>query len=297
MIGEAKPQIDLTVFKKGKVRDVYDLGDNLLMVASDRISAFDYVLPTPVPDKGAILNQISTFWFKKLEGVIAHHLITTDVNQYPENVKRYAPLLRGRSALVQKSKKLEVECIVRGYIVGSGWKEYQKSQSVCGIKLPAGLQEAEKLPEPIFTPSTKEEGGKHDQNINFEQFSKIIGKPLAETLKIKSIELYKKGLEFAETRGFILADTKFEFGLVGGQPILIDEVLTPDSSRFWDIKKYEKGRGQESFDKQFVRDYLEKIKWNKEPPVPSLPEDIVQKTRQKYIEAYEGITGTRFVPA
>lgn len=286
--------INLPLFRRGKVRDVYDLGSRLLMVASDRISAFDFVLPTPIPDKGKILNEISVFWFKKLETVIAHHLISADVIKYPKEVQAYSDQLAGRSMLVQKTDKLEVECIVRGYLAGSGWKEYQKSQSICGVKLPAGLRESEKLPEPIFTPTTKEEGGKHDENITFDELAERVGRPLANTLRTKSIELYNAGRDYAETRGIILADTKFEFGMSGGQPILIDEVMTPDSSRFWDAKIYAPGRSQDSFDKQFVRDYLESIHWDKKPPVPSLPADIVNKTRAKYIDAFERITGTKF---
>lgn len=294
MLTQANKNIDLPVFRRGKVRDVYDLGDKLLMVASDRISAFDFVLPTFIPDKGKVLNEISAFWFKKLEGVMANHMISIDVNQYPENLKEYADQLERRSMLVQKTDKIEIECIVRGYLSGSGWKEYKKSQSICGIQLPTGLQESEKLPEPIFTPTTKEEGGKHDENITFDEMAERIGRPLSETLKAKSIEIYKAAVEYAKTKGFIIADTKFEFGIVGGQPIIIDEVLTPDSSRFWDVKKYEKGRPQDAFDKQFVRDYLESIKWEKKPPVPTLPEDIVKNTRKKYIEAFEGLTGEKF---
>jgi phosphoribosylaminoimidazole-succinocarboxamide synthase len=286
--------INLPIFRRGKVRDVYDLDGRLLMVASDRISAFDFVLPTPIPDKGKILNEISVFWFKKLEPVIAHHLISADVKKFPKELQAYSDQLAGRSMLVQKTDKLDVECIVRGYLAGSGWKEYQKSQTICGIKLPAGLRESDKLPEPIFTPSTKEEGGKHDENITFEQMVEIVGRPLANTLKTKSIELYNAGCAYAETRGIILADTKFEFGMSGGQPILIDEVMTPDSSRFWDAKTYAPGRSQDSFDKQFVRDYLESIHWDKKPPVPSLPDDIVKKTREKYTDAFERITGTKF---
>lgn len=288
--------IDLPLFWKGKVRDVYNLGAHLLFVTSDRISAFDFILPTLIPDKGKILNQISVFWFKKLEGIIANHLITADVKKYPKLTQTYEKALTGRSMLVQKTDKLPVECIVRGYLAGSGWKDYKASQSICGIKLPSGLQESEKLPEPIFTPTTKEEGGKHDTNMTFEELTNLVGKPLAETLRRKSIELYLAGQKIAEEKGIILADTKFEFGMVGGQPILIDEVLTPDSSRFWDAKIYQKGRSQDSFDKQFVRDYLESIKWEKQPPVPPLPADIVEKTRAKYIEAYERLTGEKFNP-
>ncbi len=295
MIAEQDKTINLPIFKKGKVRDVYDLGDKLLMVASDRISAFDWVLPSIVPDKGKVLNLISTFWFQKMNGVIANHLISIDPAKYPAEAQPYAAQLKGRSALVQKTDKLEVECIVRGYLAGSGWKEYKKSQSICSIPLPAGLQESEKLPEPIFTPTSKEDGpGKHDENITFDQMAEQIGRPLAETLRAKSIELYKAGDAYANTRGFILADTKFEFGVLGGQPILIDEILTPDSSRFWDMKVYSKGKSQDSLDKQIVRDYLEGIKWDKNPPIPALPADIIEKTRSKYIEAYERLTGNKF---
>lgn len=295
MIAEQNNTIDLPIFKKGKVREVYDLGNQLLMVASDRISAFDWVLPSIVPDKGKVLNLISTFWFKKMKNVMANHLITIDASKYPGKLPKLAPQLQDRSALVLKTDKLDVECIVRGYLAGSGWKEYQKSQSICGIKLPAGLQESEKLPEPIFTPTSKEDGpGKHDENITFDQMADQIGRPLAETLRAKSIELYKAGDDYANTRGLILADTKFEFGISGGQPILIDEILTPDSSRFWDKKDYQKGKSQDSFDKQIVRDYLEGIKWDKKPPIPALPENIISKTRQRYIECYEQLTGEKF---
>ena len=294
MTVEMEPKINLPLFRRGKVRDVYDLGSQLLLVASDRISAFDFVLPTPVPDKGKILNEISVFWFNKLDGVIANHLITADVKKYPDAAKPYAAQLDRRSMLVQKTEKLDVECIVRGYLAGSGWKEYQKTQSICGIPLPKGLSESEKLPEPIFTPTTKAEGGAHDENMTFDEMATLIGRPLAQTLKKKSLELYEAGRAWAESRGIILADTKFEFGMVGGQPILIDEVMTPDSSRFWDMKTYAKGRAQDSFDKQFVRDYLESIKWDKKPPVPELPPAIVEKTQQKYADAFERITGRPF---
>ena len=287
--------INLPLFKKGKVREVYDLGNHLLMVASDRISAFDFVLPSIIPDKGKVLNRISEFWFKKLGGVIANHMISTDLKKYPGDLSKMKETLDGRSMLVQKTEKLEVECIVRGYLAGSGWKDYQKSRSICGISLPAGLRESEKLPTPIFTPTTKEEGGKHDENMTFDELAGLLGRPLAETLKNKSIELYVQADDFARTRGFILADTKFEFGLVGGQPILIDEALTPDSSRFWDASIYEVGKPQDSFDKQIVRDYLEKtLKWEKKPPIPALSLDIIQKTRQRYIDAFERLTGEKF---
>lgn len=281
---------ELKVFRHGKVRDVYDLGDHLLMVASDRISAFDYVLPTLIPDKGKVLNKISVFWFKQLEHVMANHLITAEINQYPVELNEFKHELEGRSMLVQKTNKLDVECIVRGYLSGSGWKEYQKTQSICGVALPAGLKESQQLPEPIFTPTTKEEGGKHDENITFEQFAQRLGEPLANTLRAKSIELYKEGWKIACSKGLILADTKFEFGMVGGQPLLIDEALTPDSSRFWDQQTYRVGFSQDSFDKQIVRNYLEQIGWNKQPPIPSLPDPLVEKTRQRYIDAFEKLT-------
>jgi phosphoribosylaminoimidazole-succinocarboxamide synthase len=294
MISATSNKIDLPLFWRGKVRDVYDLGDQLLIVSSDRISAFDFVLPSFIPEKGMILNEISVFWFRKLSGVIANHLITADTRKYPPQLAPALNMLSRRSMIVQKTNKLPVECIVRGYLAGSGWKEYQKSGSICGITLPKGLVESEKLPEPIFTPTTKEEGGKHDENMTFKQLSDLIGEPLATTLKNKSIELYQTAQKWAEERGLIIADTKFEFGMSGGQPILIDEALTPDSSRFWDAKLYAKGKSQDSFDKQFVRDYLEKINWSKKPPVPSLPENIIQGTRQKYAEAYERLTGEKF---
>jgi phosphoribosylaminoimidazole-succinocarboxamide synthase len=288
-------EVNLPLYRRGKVRDVYDLGPQLLLVASDRISAFDYVLPTPIPEKGKILTQMSAFWFKKVEAVIAHHLISTDVNKLPVELNPGARAqLDGRFMLVQKTDKLEVECIVRGYLAGSGWKEYQKTQSICGIPLPKGLQESEQLPEPIFTPTTKAEGGAHDENMTFDEMAAQLGRPLANTLRQKSLEVYNVGRAWAETRGIILADTKFEFGMSGGQPILIDEVLTPDSSRFWDAKIYAKGRSQDSFDMQFVRDYLESINWNKQPPVPELPASVVDGTRKKYAEAYERITGRAF---
>jgi len=284
-------EINLPLFWRGKVRDVYDLGDRLLFVTSDRISAFDFVLASEIPGKGKVLNRISAFWFGKLEGVIANHLVSVDVKDYPAEARKFAPQLEGRSMLVQKTEKLPVECIVRGYLAGSGWKEYLKSQSICGIRLPAGLRESEKLPEPIFTPTTKAEGGAHDENMTFEEMSALIGKPLAETLRKKSLEIYETGRAYADTRGIIIADTKFEFGMLGGQPILIDEVMTPDSSRFWDKATYAVGRSQDSFDKQVVRDYLEKdLKWDKKPPAPSLPAPIIEKTLQRYRQVVDRLT-------
>lgn len=286
--------LPLPVFIRGKVRDVYDLGDRLLMVASDRISAFDFVLGTPVPDKGKILTQISAWWFKKLEDIAPNHLISADVRQFPPDLQAYRDALEGRTMLVKKTDKVMIECVVRGYLAGSGWKEYQKTQSVCGVKLPAGLKESDRLPEPIFTPATKEEGGKHDENISFERMAEIVGRPLATELRDKSLAIYQKAATIAEERGLILCDTKFEFGRLNGKVILIDEVLTPDSSRFWEKARYVPGKGQDSFDKQYVRDYLESIRWNKQPPVPELPYEVVKNTRTKYTEAFERLTGVPF---
>jgi phosphoribosylaminoimidazole-succinocarboxamide synthase len=281
------------LFHQGKVRDVFYYGKDFLIVATDRLSAFDYVLGSVIPDKGRILHKLSMFWFDYVQNIVPNHIITGDFNSFPEELKKYA-FLRDRAMIVKKAKRIDIECIVRGYLAGSGWKEYQKSQTVCGIKLPAGLKESSKLPEPIFTPSSKEDGGKHDENISFEETARRIGDDLAAQLSEISITLYKKVSEFCLTRGIILADTKLEFGIYEGKLILIDEIFTPDSSRFWEKEKYQEGLSQDSLDKQYVRDYLEKIKWNKQPPVPSLPEDVVAKTRAKYIEAYEKITGRNF---
>jgi phosphoribosylaminoimidazole-succinocarboxamide synthase len=286
--------LPLPLFIRGKVRDVYDLGDQLLMVASDRISAFDYVLPTPVPDKGKVLTQISAWWFDQMEDIVPHHLISADVNEFPANLHAYRDQLEGRTMLVKKTDKIQIECVVRGYLAGSGWKEYKQNQQVCGVPLPPDLRESERLPEPIFTPATKEEQGKHDENISFARMAGIVGKELAETLRDRSLALYIKAARVAETKGLILCDTKFEFGILNGQVTLIDEILTPDSSRFWDKALYRVGASQDSVDKQFVRDYLESIKWNKQPPVPELPAGVIQKTREKYIEAYERLTAKTF---
>jgi len=286
--------LPLPVFIRGKVRDVYDLSDRLLMVASDRISAFDFVLGTPVPDKGKILTQISAWWFKKLEDIVPNHLISADASRFPLELLAYQDSLEGRTMLVKKTDKIMIECVVRGYLAGSGWKEYQKTQSVCGVPLPAGLKESDRLPQPIFTPATKEEGGKHDENISFERMVEILGKSLSEDLRAKSMAIYQKAAKIAEERGLILCDTKFEFGQLNGQVILIDEVLTPDSSRFWEKAKYVSGKSQDSFDKQYVRDYLESIHWNKQPPVPALPAEVVKNTRAKYTEAFERLTGVPF---
>jgi phosphoribosylaminoimidazole-succinocarboxamide synthase len=280
--------------KRGKVRDVYDLGDKLLIVATDRISAFDVVMANPIPKKGIVLTQISLFWFEFLSSSISHHLIATDVSKFPSPFNKFEKQLAGRSMLVKKTKVFPIECVVRGYLAGSGWKEYQKSQTVCGVKLPAGMKQCEKLLEPIFTPATKEEFGKHDENVDFNRCVEIIGDKNARYLRDKSIEIFKKASKYAETKGIILADTKFEWGDAGGQTILIDEVLTPDSSRFWPADKYEPGRDQESFDKQFVRNYLEEIKFDKSGPGVKLPDDVVKKTGEKYIEAYERLTGKKF---
>jgi phosphoribosylaminoimidazole-succinocarboxamide synthase len=281
------------LFHQGKVRDVFYYGKDFLIVATDRISAFDYVLGSVIPDKGRILHKLSMFWFDYVQNIIPNHIITGDFKIFPEELKKY-DFLRDRAMIVKKAKRIDIECIVRGYLAGSGWKEYQKSQTVCGIKLPSGLKESSKLPEPIFTPSSKEEGGKHDENISFEETARRIGDDLAAQISEVSITLYKKVSEFCLSRGIILADTKLEFGIYEDKLILIDEIFTPDSSRFWEKEKYQEGVSQDSLDKQYVRDYLEKIKWNKQPPVPSLPEDVIINTRAKYIEAYEKITGREF---
>ena len=285
--------IDLKLFHRGKVRELYEVDKEFLIVASDRISAFDYVLPTPIPDKGKILHKLSLFWFDLLQSVVPNHLITADFEQFPTKLKKI-PELRDRSMLVKRAKRIDIECIVRGYLAGSGWKEYKNSGTVCSIKLPIGLKESSKLPEPIFTPSSKEEDGKHDENITYDETVRRIGPDLASKIKELSLLVYAKASAYAQERGIIIADTKFEFGVVDGKVIIIDEVLTPDSSRFWEKEKYREGFAQDSLDKQFVRDYLESIKWNKQPPVPTLPEDVVNKTRSKYVDAYEKITGKKF---
>ncbi|MCB0278094.1 MAG: phosphoribosylaminoimidazolesuccinocarboxamide synthase [Calditrichaeota bacterium] len=273
----------LNLINRGKVRDLYDLGDYLLIVTTDRISVFDVILPNPIPDKGKVLTEISEFWFNQLEGIIEHQLITSDIDQMPDAVKAHKAVLNGRTMLVKKAKPLPVECIVRGYLTGSGYKDYKKSGQVCGIDLPAGLQDSDKLPEILFTPSTKAELGEHDENISFEQMCNLIGKEKAEYVRNKSIEIFKKGMEVAESKGIIIADTKFEFGEYDDKIILIDEVLTPDSSRFWPKDKYQPGKTQESLDKQFVRNHYESIGWNKTAPAPEIPADIIEKTREKYL--------------
>jgi len=284
--------------RSGKVREVFDLGDRFLLVASDRISAFDVIMPNGIPRKGEVLTQISHFWFEKFAALVPNHLLAGANDPLPKNLQPFAAQLARRSMIVKKAKPLAIECIVRGYLSGSGWKEYKKSQTVCGIKLPAGLTESAELPEPIFTPSTKAEEG-HDENINFEQACKIVGTELATQARDLSLKIYKAGRDYARQRGIIIADTKFEFGLCSGdasspnQLILIDEVLTPDSSRFWPADQYASGKSQPSFDKQFVRDYLETLTWDKTPPGPQLPEDVVAKTSAKYLEAYEKLTGKK----
>ena len=280
---------DLPLFRRGKVRDVYDLGDKLLIVSTDRISCFDVVLPCGIPHKGKVLTSVSVFWFDFIKDIIGHHLITTDVDKYPEILKKYKAELAGRSMLVLKTKPLAVECVVRGYLSGSGWKEYQQRQSVCGISLPKGLKESEKLPEVIFTPSTKAQQG-HDQNINQKYVEDLVGTDLASRLKKISIDIYKQASDYALGKGIIIADTKFEFGLYQGQLIIIDELLTPDSSRFWPLSEYRAGLACPSFDKQFVRDYLETLDWDKAPPAPSLPEEVIKITSEKYLEAYRKLT-------
>lgn len=283
---------ELKLLKRGKVRDVYDLGEPLLMVATDRISAFDVVMPDPVPDKGIILTQISLFWFDIMQSLIQNHVIAKDVEQYPEVCRPYADVLQGRSMLVKKAQPLPIECIVRGYISGSGWKEYTNSGSICGIKLPAGLQESQQLPEAIFTPSTKAELGEHDINIDFNEAANLIGKAKAEKIRDLSVSIYKKGAALADQKGIIIADTKFEFGSIGDDIILIDEILTPDSSRFWPKESYRPGGPQKSYDKQYVRDYLNTLDWDKKAPGPALPEEVIANTRQKYLDALTQLSGS-----
>lgn len=281
----------LNLLKRGKVRDIYDLGENLLMVATDRISAFDVVMPDPIPDKGIILTQISLYWFDIMKPIIENHLVSADVDEYPGACQPYAETLRGRSMLVKKTEPLPIECVVRGYISGSGWKSYQESNSVCGIPLAPGLQESDQLPEPIFTPSTKEELGAHDINIDFEETVKRIGMERASQVRDLSLAIYKRGAEMAAEKDIIIADTKFEFGLIGDDLILIDEVLTPDSSRFWPKETYQPGGAQQSYDKQYVRDHLISINYNRQPPGPKLPDDIIRNTRKKYLEALIQLSG------
>jgi phosphoribosylaminoimidazole-succinocarboxamide synthase len=286
---------ELTLKARGKVRDVYDLGETLLFIASDRLSAFDHVLPDPIPAKGKVLNQLSTFWFNRTSELIPNHVISTDVADLPVNIQSHAAVLEGRSMMVRKLDMLPVECVARGYLAGSGWKEYREHGTVCGIELPSGLEESSRLPEPIFTPATKAEEGEHDENIPFSEAARILGADLAAEARSRTLEFYSAAADYARSRGIIIADTKFEFGLDGDQLILADEVLTPDSSRFWPADDYAPGRSQNSFDKQFVRDYLESIHWDKQPPVPELPLDIVQGTRDRYLEIFKILTGGELV--
>ena len=288
---------DLELYASGKVRDVYRCdNEHLLFVATDRISAFDYVLATGIPNKGRVLTQLSLFWFDFLKDIVPNHLVTANVEKYPCHLGPYKDLLRGRSMVVVKADMFPVECVVRGYLSGSGWKEYQKTGAVCGIKLPAGLKESARLPEPIFTPATKATTG-HDENISFHDMARIVGAEAAEQLRDLSLGVYQKAADYALARGIIIADTKFEFGRTEAGLVLADEVLTPDSSRFWPAESYQPGKGQESFDKQYVRDYLEKIQWNKQPPAPALPAEVAERTSQKYVQAYRQMTGRELVEA
>ncbi|KAA0006564.1 MAG: phosphoribosylaminoimidazolesuccinocarboxamide synthase [Thermoplasmata archaeon] len=287
-----KTELPFKLFKRGKVRDIYEIDDNLLIVATDRISAFDFVLPDPIPNKGIYLTQLSIFWFEKMKKIAKNHLISGDVEDFPDELKDYRDVLDKRSMLVTKTEVIPVECIVRGYLSGSGWKEYQKKGEICGIKLPKGLRESEKLDEPIFTPTTKAEKG-HDMPITFEQLKDMVGKETAEKLRDLSIEIYEKARDYAYQRGIIIADTKFEFGVKDGEIILVDELLTPDSSRFWPLDAYEPGKPQPSFDKQYVRDYLTSTGWDKNSPPPHLPEEVIRETEKRYREAFERLTGRK----
>jgi phosphoribosylaminoimidazole-succinocarboxamide synthase len=295
MTNEPLLKLDLPGIKKvksGKVREVFELGERLLFVATDRISAFDCVMPNGIPRKGEVLTQISYFWFAQTAGIVANHLDARADEPLPPELQKFSALLNGRSMLVKKTQPLAIECVVRGYLSGSGWKDYQKTGCVCGIKLPAGLRDSSRLAQPVFTPATKAETG-HDENISFEEACKITGREIAEQARDLSLKIYSFAADYALKRGLIIADTKFEFGLRDGKLILIDEVLTPDSSRFWPADKYEAGRGQPSFDKQFVRDYLETLSWNKQPPAPALPPEVIAKTTRTYLEAYERLTGRK----
>ncbi len=295
MANEPLLQVELLGIKKlksGKVRDIYDLGDRLLFVASDRISAFDVIMPNGIPRKGEVLTQISYFWFGQTEKFQPNHLVSRPGQPLPPELQRFARQLERRSMIVKKANPLAIECVVRGYLAGSGWKEYKQSQTVCGIKLPSGLKESSELPEPIFTPATKAETG-HDENIPFDRATEIVGKDVATKVRDASLKIYNFARDYARKRGIIIADTKFEFGTLDGQLLLIDEVLTPDSSRFWPADQYQPGKSQPSFDKQFLRDYLETLDWNKTPPGPQLPPEIVNKTQAKYLEAYERLTGKK----
>ncbi len=296
MLDQAVKDTDLSplpLIGRGKVRDIYDLDDKLLIITTDRISAFDVILNEPIPDKGRVLSSLSVFWMEKTKEIVPNHIVSANVDDLPSPCDFHKDKLKGRSMLVKKAKPFPVECVARGYIIGSGWKDYQKTGTVCGIPLPAGLKQADKLPEPIFTPSTKAEIGEHDENISFDQVVDKIGSEMANWLKDKTLELYQFGAEWAEQRGVIIADTKFEFGLIDDAPHLIDEMLTPDSSRFWPAEGYSPGSSPPSLDKQFVRDYLEGVEWDKTPPPPPLPTEIVEKTKEKYMDIYKILTGNQ----
>jgi phosphoribosylaminoimidazole-succinocarboxamide synthase len=281
---------DVKLQARGKVRDIYDAGEFLVIVATDRLSAFDYILPSPIPDKGRVLTQITLFWLDLLRDVVPNHFVTANVDEYPRDFHPYRDQLEGRSMLVRRARMFDVECVARGYISGSGWKDYQRTGAICGIPLPPGLRESDRLPEPVFTPATKAQSG-HDENISFDNVSERLGRDLAERIRSLTLQLYERAAAYAESRGIIIADTKFEFGFAGDRLILADEVLTPDSSRFWPRASYAPGGPQPSYDKQFVRDYLESIHWNKQPPAPVLPDEVVRKTSEKYREAYRVLTG------
>lgn len=276
---------------RGKVRDIYEVGEHLLIVATDRLSAFDVVLPTPIPEKGRVLTQISCFWFEMMKDVIPNHVVATEVDDFPSSLHRFRSQLEGRSMLCRRADVFPAECVARGYIIGSGWKDYQSTGAICGIELPAGLRMADRLPEPIFTPATKAEQGEHDENISIERMSEIVGRETAERLRAVTLEIYTRAAEYARGRGIIIADTKFEFGRAGDEIIIVDECLTPDSSRFWPADTYSPGSSPASYDKQFVRDYLETLDWNKKSPGPELPFDVVLKTSEKYLEAFSALTG------
>jgi phosphoribosylaminoimidazole-succinocarboxamide synthase len=283
---------DIALHARGKVRDIYDAGDHLVIVATDRLSAFDCILPTAIPEKGRVLTQMTIFWLKQLAGVVPNHFVTADINRYPPEFHKYRNYLEGRSMMVRRADMLEVECVARGYVAGSGWKDYQGTGAICGIPLPAGLRESDKLPTPIFTPAAKAQSG-HDENIAFDKVAASIGDELAQRLRSLTLTIYQHASRHAETRGILIADTKFEFGLIEGELTLADEVVTPDSSRFWPRAGYRPGGPQVSYDKQYVRDYLESIHWNKQPPAPVLPEDVVSRTTEKYLEAYRALTGDK----
>jgi len=285
---------ELKLVNRGKVRDIYDMGDSLLMISTDRLSAFDVVMNEGIPEKGRVLTRMTEFWLNQMSDIVPNHLITSDVNQYPQVCQQYSDMLAGRSMLVKKAEPIMAECIVRGYISGSGWNDYKKNGSVCGIALSPGLLESDVFPQPLFTPSTKAELGAHDENISYERMCEVVGADVGAQIRDLTIAIYTRARDIAKKRGIIIADTKLEFGMCEGQVILIDEILTPDSSRFWPLDDYEPGRGQKSFDKQFVRDYLNTLDWGKKPPAPTLPAEIIARTSEKYIEAFERLTGEKF---